>query len=298
MFENLTSNPLPSLNALRAFEAMARSGRATLAAQELNVTHSAVSRQVKALEETLGVRLFTGPKHRLELTEAGRNLLPALTAAFDQIATAVRQTRGGGEDLHIAVNASVSVKWLIPRMSGFAAVHPKVRLHLAELPSHATSYRGAHAVVRMVPSSRLADRNATAFMPSHLGPVMSPALAERFAADPLKAPRLAAQTHPQGWPIWAALAGVELPSAHAQPFAHLHFALDAAIAGLGVAVMPWPLVADYVASGRLVAPFGFRKAESAFALLAAPGVSSRALDQFRNWLVAEGAKIPIPVSAP
>src|SRR6478609_8157563 len=69
MFENLTSS-LPSLNALRAFEAMARNGRVTLAAEELHVTHSAVSRQVKALEQTLGVRLFTGPKNRLELTAA------------------------------------------------------------------------------------------------------------------------------------------------------------------------------------------------------------------------------------
>src|SRR6185436_5090639 len=99
MFENLTSGPLPSLNALRAFEAMARTGRVTLAAEELNVTHSAVSRQVKSLEAALGVKLFGGPKHRLELTQAGRDLLPALTEAFDQIAGAVRRTRAGGEDL-------------------------------------------------------------------------------------------------------------------------------------------------------------------------------------------------------
>ena len=129
-------------------------------------------------------------------------------------------------------------------------------------------------------------------MHSHLGLVMSPGLAERFADNPLRAPRLSAQTHQQGWAIWGALAGMELPPAPEQPFAHLHFAIDAAIAGLGVAVMPWPLVADYVRSGRLVAPFGFRKAESAFALLAAPGASSRALDQCRKWLVSEGAKTP------
>src|SRR5690242_17268994 len=85
MFENLTSGPLPSLNALRAFEAVARTGRVTLAAEELHVTHSAVSRQVKALERSLGVRLFSGPKNRLELTAAGRELLPQLTEAFDQI---------------------------------------------------------------------------------------------------------------------------------------------------------------------------------------------------------------------
>ena len=102
MFENLTFEPAPSLNALRAFEAVARTGGVSLAAAELSVTHSAVSRQVKALEASLGVRLFQGPKHRLELTPAGRDLAPALTAAFDQIAVAVRRSRGAGEDLHVA----------------------------------------------------------------------------------------------------------------------------------------------------------------------------------------------------
>jgi LysR family glycine cleavage system transcriptional activator len=298
MFENLTSSPLPSLNALRAFEAMARTGRATLAAEELHVTHSAVSRQVKALEASLGVRLFSGPKHRLELTTAGAELLPKLTGAFDQIASAVRQIQDGGEDLHVAVNASLSVKWLIPRLAGFAAQHPKVRLHLAELASQATAHRGAEAVVRIVPASRLAEPGVSGFIQNHIGPVIAPALAERFMANPLLAPRLAAQTHPQGWAIWAALAGVELPRANERPFAHLHFAMDAAIAGLGAAVMPWPLAADYIRTGRLVAPFGFKKAESAFAILAAPGASSRALDQFRSWLVAEGAKTADPISVP
>jgi DNA-binding transcriptional LysR family regulator len=297
MFENLTSRAMPSLNALRAFEAMARTGRATLAAEELNVTHSAVSRQVKALEDQLGVRVFSGPKHRLELTEAGRRLLPALTSAFDQIAAAVGQVRAGGEDLLIAVNASVSVKWLIPRLARFTAAHPNVNLQLAELPSHASSYRGADAVVRIVPSSRLGEPETTGFVANHLGLVMAPALAERFAGAPQTAPRLMAQTHPQGWAIWAALTGVELPPGPEQPFAHLHFALDAAIAGLGAAVMPWPLVADYVRNGRLVAPMGFRKAESAFAMIATPGASSRSLDRFRDWLVAEGASTaPAPLS--
>ncbi|THD76215.1 MAG: LysR family transcriptional regulator [Phenylobacterium sp.] len=292
MFENLTSEPLPSLNALRAFEAMARTGRATLAAGELNVSHSAVSRQVKALEAALGVRLFQGPKHRLELTAAGQALLPALTEAFDGIAGAVRRVKSDGEDLHIAVNASLSVKWLIPRLPGFAAAHPNLRLHLAELAPAALTHRGAQGVVRIVTTSRLADPLATAFIPNHIGPVLSPALAERYAGDPLSAPRLVAQTHAQGWAIWAALAGVELTPAVERPFAHLHFAMDAALAGLGVAVLPWPLVAEEVAARRLVAPLGFVRAEAAFALLQAPGAESRALDRFRAWLVAEGAKTP------
>ena len=292
MFDNLTSGPLPSLNALRAFEAMARTGRATLAAEELRVTHSAVSRQVKALEAALGVRLFQGPKHRLALTQAGQDLLPALTGAFDQIGGAVRRLRSDGEDLHLAVNASLSVKWLIPRLPLFTQAHPEVRLHLEELPSHATSHRGAQAVVRIVPAGRLADPLATPFIQNHIGPVMTPALAQRFAADPLAAPRLAAQSHPQGWAIWAAVAGVELSPAPEQPFAHLHFAMDAALAGLGVAILPWPFVAEDVAEGRLAAPLGFRRTETAFALLAVPGEDSRPLAVFRKWLVAQGGSTP------
>ena len=265
MFDNLTAKALPSLNALRAFEAMARTGRATLAAEELNVTHSAVSRQVKALEAALGVRLFQGPKHRLTLTPAGQDLLPRLTHAFDEIAGAVRRLRSDGEDLHVAVNASLSVKWLVPRLPDFAARHPEIRLHLEELASQATAHRGAEAVVRIAPAARLSDPLVTAFIPNHTGPVMTPALARRFDTDPLAAPRLTAQSHPQGWAIWAAVAGYELTPAPEQPFAHVHFALDAALAGLGVAIASWPLVAEEIASGRLVAPLGFRRTENAFA---------------------------------
>lgn len=297
LFEKLTSSPLPSLNALRAFEAVARTGRMTLAAEELNVTHSAVSRQVKALEQSLGVRLFTGPKTRLELTAAGRDLLPALTEAFDQIAGAVRRVRARAEDLHVAVNASVSVKWLIPRLGRFQAQHPDVRLHLSELAAHATSHRGAQAVVRIVPLARTAEPDCTAFIRNALGVVMSPEMAERCGNDPLRAPRLAAATHPEAWPIFAEHAGLELPPAQERSFPHVHFALDAALAGLGAAVVSWPLCVDEVRAGRLVAPLGFLRSGSAFAVLTAPGAGSRALDRFRHWLVAEGAKVPEPPQA-
>lgn len=294
MFDKITLGALPSLNALRAFEAMARTGRVTLAAEELHVTHSAVSRQVKALERALGVRLFAGPKHRLELTQAGRDLLPPLTEAFDQIAAAVRRLRVGGEDLHIAVNASISVKWLIPRLAGFQSAHPEVRLHLSELAAHATAHRGAQAVVRIVPKSRLADPNCTPFIGNALGVVIAPGPAEK---DPLKAPRLAAATHPEAWPIFAELAGIELPQAVERPFAHVHFAMDAALAGLGAAVVSWPLCTREIAEGRLVAPLGFRRSESAFAILTTPGSESRALDRFKLWLVAEGAMTLEPPNA-
>lgn len=294
MFEKLKSGPPASLNALRAFEAVARTGKVTLAAAELHVTPSAVSRQVKALEASLGVRLISGPKHRLALTPAGRDLAPSLTEAFDRIDAAVRRTRQGGEDLHVAVNASLSVKWLIPRLAGFQARHPDIRLHLSELAPHATSQRGAHAVVRIVPLARLSDPNCTPFIRNALGAVMSPECAARHGNDVLAAPRLAAVTHPEAWPIFAELAGLELPLVNERPFAHVHFAMDAALAGLGAAVLSWPLCVDEVRTGRLVAPAGFHRSASAFAMLTTPGAESRALSKFRDWLVAEGARTPEP----
>src|SRR5690606_34406123 len=207
MFENLTPGAaLPSLNALRAFEAMARTGSATLAGAELNVTHSAVSRQVKALEAQMGVRLFEGPRHALALTRAGRDLLPGLTAAFDGLAAAVARARSEGQDLHVAVNASLSVKWLIPRLAGFGRLHPEIRVHLVELAPHAVSHRGADVVLRLLDPERIAALKAEVVIPNAVGPVIAPSLAgDDPRAAALSAPRLTARTHPTGWKDWSAL---------------------------------------------------------------------------------------------
>jgi LysR family glycine cleavage system transcriptional activator len=295
MFEKLTGErrgATPSLNALRAFEAVGRTGKVVLAAEELCVTHGAVSRQVKALEASLGVRLFEGPKHRLTLTETGRELLPTLTRALDDIASATLRAAGGERELRFAVNASISVKWLIPRLGRFTARHPEIEVSLIELAPHAHSHRGAHALVRIVDREAYPGIEATAFAENHIGPVLSPALAAMVGTDLPSAPRLVAQTHLRGWARWAALAGVDLPPAPERALAHLHFVLDGAVAGLGAAILPWPLVAEEVEAGRLVAPLGFIRVPAEFGLIATPGAGSRSLDRFRAWLVEEGARTP------
>ncbi|MDB5431771.1 MAG: transcriptional regulator, LysR family [Caulobacter sp.] len=272
---------------------MARTGRATLAAEELCVTHSAVSRQVKALERGLGVALFSGPKHALRLTAAGQDLLAGLTPAFDAIAAAALRARSQTDDLTLAVNASTSVKWLIPRLGRFAAARPAVRLRMLELAPYAYGQRGAHAVVRIVRPEHLGP-GVTVFMPNAIGPVIAPQLLAE-AGDILAAPRLVAGTHAHGWAEWADATGARLPPVQERIFAHLHFALDAALAGLGAVVLPWPLVADEVAAGRLAAPLPFAPREGGFAVMATPGVESRALVQFTAWLKDEGAAMaPAP----
>ena len=291
MFDNLTSRgALPSLNALRAFEAMARTGSATQAAAELHVTHSAVSRQVKALEASLALRLFEGPRHRLALTEAGRRLAGDLAPAFDGIAAAVAAARSGGRDLHLAVHPSLSVKWLIPRLPRFSEAYPDIGVHLAELPSHAKTQRGADAVIRIADQGEAAG--AHAFMRNEIGPGAAPDLWRRSGGTAvIDGPRLSVRAHPTGWPTWAQLTGVTLASGANRPLAHLHMALDAALSGWGAALLPWPLVAEDVLAGRLVAPYGFVPDGGAFVLSGA-GTGSRALKAFRLWLDAEAAAMP------
>lgn len=297
MFENLTaSGALPSLNALRAFEAMARTGSATLAGAELNVTHSAVSRQVKALEAQLGVRLFEGPRHALMLTPAGRDLLPGLTAAFDGIAAAVASARGEGQDLHVAVNASLSVKWLIPRLADFNRAHPEVRVHLVELAPHAVSHRGADVVLRLLDAQQIIALNAEVVIANAVGPVIAPVLAgEDARAMVLTAPRLTARTHPSGWKDWSALSGRSSTATSERPVAHLHFVLDAALSGWGAAVLPWALAAEAVEDGRLIAPFGFQADGGAVSAIPGAGEPSRVRRVFVRWLVDQGrAMSPAP----
>lgn len=300
MFENLTSDPnapLPSLNALRAFEAMARTGSATRAAEELHVTHSAVSRQVKALEAQMGVRLFEGPRHALTLTPSGSLLLPALTTAFDQIASAVSKARGSGHDLHIAVNASLAVKWLIPRLPDLAQRHPSIRAHLAELAPHALTHRGADIVLRLLTREQLEQTGAYALCPNSIGPVISPKLVSGDAKLALKGvPHLVAKTQPSAWQDWNLLTGQTLAAhtAFGQPLAHIHYVLDATLSGMGAAIMPWAVAADAIKDGLLIAPYGFVPDGGAMAATFGAGEITKPRKALMQWLLAQGRGIPVP----
>ncbi len=295
MFEKRTGPAPPSLNALRAFEAMARTGSATVAGEELHVTHSAVSRQVKALEASLGVRLFEGPRHRLRLTVVGVALLPRLSGAFDDIASAVREARGGEERLVVAVNASLSVKWLIPRLSRFVQREPDIAVQLVELAPNAYSHREAHVLLRLMGEDRLTGPGIERLLDNRVGPVAAPALMESLGGDWRRGPRLLSSTHPKAWTDWCERVGEPAPPPVARRFAHLHFAADAARAGLGVAVLPWVVVAGDVAAGGLVPAGPFVATPSALAVVAAAQPPGRAVRRFTSWLREEAdATAPAP----
>ena len=117
-------------------------------------------------------------------------------------------------------------------------------------------------------------------------------MALQISTKALSAPRLTARTHPSGWKDWSALSGRTSTATAERPVAHLHFVLDAALAGWGAAVLPWALAAEAVADGRLLAPFGFRADDGAVAAIPGAGEASRARRAFVRWLVAQGQAMP------
>jgi DNA-binding transcriptional LysR family regulator len=293
---------LPSLNALRAFEAFGRHGRMTLAAEELHLTHGAVSRQVRGLERQLGARLTEGPRNQLRLTEAGLRLAEAATRALDQIEAALPQRPEADlQALQVSCQPTFAMKWMIPRLPGVVAAHPDTPVRIVESngPLDFAADR-IDIAVRMRATGDLTSSDAlvTPFMDHFIGPVVSPELA-RSGVDSLEAllgaPRLHTRTFQSAWPEWAAQAGVALPDAAVnREFDHYVYMLEAAAAGLGAAIGPWAFVQRDLAAGRLVAPLGLVPGPARITALTPKGGMRPGARRFLEWLVAEGRAEPVP----
>lgn len=280
------------LNALRAFEATARHGKMILAADELGVTYGAVSRQVRALEQVLGTTLFEGPRNRLTPTEAAEDLLPSLTEAFDRIEDAVNRVTGQEKRmLDVSCFGTFVLRWLIPRLYDFQHRYPaiEVRLTSEDIPVDFRRHK-MDIAIRSDQGGRdqWGDAVVTDLMNDMVGPVLSPALlpAGGFAkpADMTTLPILHTKTRAGAWPKWCASYGASLPL-DGQYFEHFYFLLEAATAGLGIAIAPEILVQDDLKAGRLVAPFGFIPSGIAYVALSPPH-AGKDCQAFVSWLHA------------
>lgn len=291
----MTSHAPPPLNALRAFEAFARNGGMSAAASELCVTHGAVSRQVAALQAHLGVGLVSGPRHRLVLTPAGAELAARLSGAFGAINDAVAAARADvRREIAISCLGTFALKWLIPRLPGFVAARPDIRVRVVE--SYATvdfARDREDGAIRILEPARVSGlQDVTPFMRQYQGPFSAPEVTPPKMSIQAMAqlPRLHSATFRESWEVWSGLVGVDLPPAAVErEFSHNHSMIEAAAAGMGVAIAPWAFVAPDIASGRLVAPFGFIEQPSRVVFLRPAGRPNPAVDAFRDWLVAEGA---------
>lgn len=287
---------LPSLIALRAFEATARYRSMTRAAEELCVTHGAVSRHIKALEATLGVSLLSRGKLSCDPTPEGAFLAEGLTAAFGLVQATIDRVKPG--PLTLSCSASIMLCWLIPRMSAFHQAHQDIQIELN------TNYDKVDFNRDKI---SLAIRNSTIAPPRNavirdlgrewIGPVCSPDYLRTMPlaapADLVRAVLLSTATRPDGWRDWLAASGNGgLALTPRRSFEHFYIMIQAAACGLGVAVVPHMLVLSEIQSGRLVAPFGFVPGERYLMLWIASHLADRAdLRVLEKWLVDEMSSV-------
>jgi len=293
----MSDRDLPSLNALRAFEAAARLGSMSLAAQELHVTHGAVSRQVRALEEALGQPLFLRQGRGVALTVIGQQLREQCSAAFGQLREAWLQLRHARTTAAFVLGCSGSVlaRWMIPRLERLRHELPALTLHLAVQEEPVAGHLAdVDAALLLAAPPWPADWQVHELAPERIGPVLSPRYpgAERLRELPASAlcdePLLHTASRPQAWPEWAR--AMELPPdslQQTQALPHLYFLLEAAAAGLGVAIAPQPLVADDLAGGRLLAPWGFRETSACWVLASPRLADDSRITALAGWLHAE-----------
>ncbi|WOX20210.1 LysR substrate-binding domain-containing protein [Streptomyces solicathayae] len=263
---------LPPPNTLLPFEATVRHASMTAAAQELHVTHGAVSRQIQNLERALGVTLFERGARTLRPTPEARQLAAVVRDALDQIDAAAGQVsrRGAGGPLTLSCEPTLLMRWLIPRLPDLTASVPDVTVLLSAGGGPVSFDRGGVDVaIRRDDFPVPPEVSRTLLFAERIGPVCRPDL----AASVERLPLLHTRTRPGAWEDWrraagdTSEAGAQGGSAGEQTFEHFYLTLQAAAAGVGVAIGPYALVRDDLERGQLAAPFGFRPDGTSYYLL-------------------------------
>ncbi|SAK82768.1 transcriptional regulator [Caballeronia catudaia] len=289
---------LPSLNAVRAFEAAGRLGSFKEAAAELHVTHGAISQQVRLLEAWLGAPLFERHNRRVVLTAAARVYLAEIAPLFDQLAQATARyglSKAVSRTLSVNAPATFTLRWLVPRLERFRARHADVEVRIETSNEPVESLRDVYDIVIRGGPDTFYGYAMRPFLAEERLPVCSPALPKRL---PLAVPEdmrrhtlLHTSSLPRVWPDWIAQANMPaFTPAAVLTFDHFYLTLQAAVDGMGIAMGPTALVADDLATGRLIAPFaGPRLPSRSYCTYVA---DERAGDEliviFRSWLEQEG----------
>jgi LysR family glycine cleavage system transcriptional activator len=301
----MRSTRLPPLNAIRAFEAAGRHASFAHAADELGVTHGAVSKQIRALEADLGRPLFIRATRQVKLNAAGRELLAEVAPALERIGAIAAALRQGPSaeagEVRINTRPSFALRWLIPHLPGFVRAHPGIepRVITSTIDPARVSPPGFDIAIRRATPGRSGafwpeGMKPRAFLREGAWPVAAPAL---LAERPIQRPEdlrghvlLHTATRPEHWDEWLTLAGCPgLRPAGELRFDHQQFTLQAAIDGMGVAMGLSVLAAADLAAGRLVPalPGGPRLRLEPYCYVIsphAPGIAGR----FAEWLQREG----------
>ena len=285
---------LPPLNALRAFEAAARSVSFARAADELHVTPAAISRMVRLLEERLGLALFQRTANRLLLTTSGQAYQRGLTPLFDAIASLTAEVTAptAPRVLTVGVGPTFAIRWLIPRLADFRRAAPDIEIRITTGGAAAPFAEGWTCGITLgdgVWPNLVAEPLFTA----DLTPVCTQAVAAtlRSPADLRPATMLRVAHAPEDWPLWLAAAGLAGCKPGGPDFDFYSQSLQAALDGLGVAMGIRPYIDDDLRAGRLVAPFALSipKGKGWFLVHRQSRTTDPAFATFRDWLLTAAA---------
>jgi LysR family transcriptional regulator, glycine cleavage system transcriptional activator len=290
---------LPVLNALKSFEAAARHESFTRAAEELCVTQGAVSHQVKALEQELGIKLFNRERQRLVITESGRQYLAVVRDALDRIAVGTerlmqRQSAGA---LTISTSPDFAAKWLVHRLGRFAEAHPDIDLRVSATMHHVDFAREDVDLAVRHGDGNWAGLHVERLCAEQLFPVCSPKLTngrQRLSkpADVVKFPLLHLDSS-RSWAQWLEAAGVaDADHSHGLVLNRASMLIDAAVDGQGIALARTTLAAWDLLNGRLVRPFAAALRLSKSYWLVCPKATAMLpkVTKARDWLLAEAAE--------
>lgn len=295
---------LPSLKAVRCFDSAARHGSFTLAAVELCVTQGAVSRLIRSLEEDLGVLLFHRTGRQIRLTAAGNAYALQIRGALEQIATASRAVRQGGFSgvLRVSVPPTFALRWLVPRLHRFRTGHPQVMVDITSSEAPIDFRTDAVDVAVRYGLGPWPTAQAHRLMDEAVGLFCAPTLAAGLSlrgevradtATVLEQTLLYHSTRTDGWPEFCSACDVPTPDlTHAPAFEHFFMIIEAAAAGMGIALLPLFLARAEVDAGRLCQPVPTTlQRRQGYYLLHSPdaGVSSP-VRLFCDWLRQEVAE--------
>ena len=287
---------LPPLNALRAFEATARLSTLAAAAEELNVTPSAVSHQIRTLEETLGVVLFQRANRRLILTKDGQSLLPGLTDGFRRLTAAVTELERNQREgvLTVSMMSTMAMRWFLPRLPQFQTEHPAIEVRISTTTRTVDLDREDIDLAIRHGGGQWPGLTADFLFQMETIPVCSPVLpGESSLNQPNDLSHhilLHADARPDDWRIWLREVGApNLKPARELTFDTPDFALAAAIRGLGIAIADRRIVQDDIESGRLIAPFPQSvEQESGYYLVYPEDKATQPKTaMFREWILRE-----------
>ena len=288
---------LPPLNAVKAFEAAARSESFTRAAEELSVTQGAVSHQVKALEATLGVKLFNRERQRLVMTEAGREYLAVVRDALDRIAVGTERLvqRQSSGVLTVSTSPDFAAKWLVNRLGRFAESHPEIDLRVSATAHYIDFAREDVDLAVRHGDGNWSGLDVVRLCSERLFPVCAPKLVSgrnriAKASDLLKFPLLRLDDW-KNWSRWFDAAGVAAPVTPGPVLNRASMLIDAAVDGQGVALARTALAAWDLINGRLVKPIDVSLRMPNTYWIVCPTATSALpkITTFREWLLAEAA---------